>query len=458
MAFRSDISIDWTVSPRIITIASPSTELTMQDLLDTLRELEDDMINLSRPQIVSGSGKEELGGGTRVGITIKLLNAKIAFEGRPGPDWVLCTLLGGNLVAVNSNDVPIEVRYPTSYVTIDRTSASSATLQEQDALNYSSYGGVVSVDITSGNSGTTYPVGNMEFPVNNIPDAVTIGANKGFKSLRITGSITFSTGDDVRNYLIEGINPVRTSILIEPESLTDGCEIREATVAGTLDDDTILRNCIIKQLDYINGFIYNCGLGIELITLGSTSQAVFVNCFSTVPGFDTPTIDMNGSGQALALREYSGGLRLINRTGADSVSLDFNSGHLKLDSTCIAGTIYARGVMKITDNSGAGCTVDTSGRVTTGDITFDSSDLHTGLDGYANKDDWKASAIDMTETNDKIDAVAAAVAAIPLDELTSEQHNKLMSLINADFTGTNALIEAVPTATENADALIGRTV
>ena len=40
MAFRTDISIDWTTSPRIITLAAPSTEITIQELYDTLRDLE----------------------------------------------------------------------------------------------------------------------------------------------------------------------------------------------------------------------------------------------------------------------------------------------------------------------------------------------------------------------------------------------------------------------------------
>ena len=40
MSFRADITIDWSLSPRIITVAAPSVEVSMQDLYDTLRTLE----------------------------------------------------------------------------------------------------------------------------------------------------------------------------------------------------------------------------------------------------------------------------------------------------------------------------------------------------------------------------------------------------------------------------------
>lgn len=34
MPIRGDITIDWAVSPRIIEVVAPSTELTVQDLYD----------------------------------------------------------------------------------------------------------------------------------------------------------------------------------------------------------------------------------------------------------------------------------------------------------------------------------------------------------------------------------------------------------------------------------------
>ena len=117
MAIRSDFSIDWEQSPRVIIVDAPSTECTMQDLLDTLRWEESSVENMDNKPIVNASGKEPLGGGTKVGLTVALQNAVIGFEARPGPDWVTCNLSGGNLVAFDTDGVTdISPIYPTAYV------------------------------------------------------------------------------------------------------------------------------------------------------------------------------------------------------------------------------------------------------------------------------------------------------------------------------------------------------
>lgn len=132
MATRNDITIDWTLSPRIITIDSPSVEVTMQDLYDTLRDAEE--IQIDEPRIVSGAGKEPLGGGVSVGLTITLQNALLAFEARPGPNFTICRVDGGNLVAVDINGDPITPIHPTAYVQILLSSSSSATLTDSTLI------------------------------------------------------------------------------------------------------------------------------------------------------------------------------------------------------------------------------------------------------------------------------------------------------------------------------------
>lgn len=105
MAFRNDIRIDWTISPRIVEIASPSTTVTVQDLYDTIRVLEERPggEGLKEPLVVSvlGSetgGKQDLGGSISVGLTLTLIDAQIKFEDRPGPSTVRCFVNGGNVV------------------------------------------------------------------------------------------------------------------------------------------------------------------------------------------------------------------------------------------------------------------------------------------------------------------------------------------------------------------------
>jgi hypothetical protein len=60
---------------------------------------------------------------------------------------------------------------------------------------------------------------------------------------------------------------------------------------------------------------------------------------------------MGGSGQALALRNYNGGIKLTNKTGPEAVSIDLNSGQIILENTVTNGEIVCRGIGKLTDNS-----------------------------------------------------------------------------------------------------------
>ncbi len=64
----------------------------------------------------------------------------------------------------------------------------------------------------------------------------------------------------------------------------------------------------------------------------------------------------------MAVRGYSGGLKLRNKTGTDPISVDFHSGQFIADNTVTDGVIIVRGTVgKITDNSTGNAVVDTSG-------------------------------------------------------------------------------------------------
>ena len=113
---------------RIIEIAKPDTEVTIQQLINAIRNWEDELVNMETARIADASGKEDLGGGLAVGITLKLLNWKLKFEARSGPNWVDCGVTGGNLVAVNGNNQPMNPIEPSAYVTVTIAKAVSAAI------------------------------------------------------------------------------------------------------------------------------------------------------------------------------------------------------------------------------------------------------------------------------------------------------------------------------------------
>lgn len=80
MATRTDLFVRWAINPRIIEIMAPSTSLVGQDLVDTVRKLEDQFQGMSYAHLLNASGKEDLGGGLFVGITSALQDAQLFFE------------------------------------------------------------------------------------------------------------------------------------------------------------------------------------------------------------------------------------------------------------------------------------------------------------------------------------------------------------------------------------------
>lgn len=232
------------------------------------------------------------------------------------------------------------------------SSLVDSTVQQLEEIEYISFAGAVHVDVTSGISGTTYPAGNAEYPVDNIPDATSIAMTRGIQTIRITGNITLDTGDDVSGYIVTGINTGRTNIIINPNADTLGTEFRLCSISGTLDGNSIIRDARIVNLNYVSGSVYTSLLEPGTVTLGGNDVASFLSCYSGQPGQSTPIIDCAGNGPALSVRDYSGGIKLINKTGPDAVSIDLNSGQVILDSTVTNGEIVIRGTGgKVTDNS-----------------------------------------------------------------------------------------------------------
>jgi hypothetical protein len=269
-----------------------------------------------------------------------------------------CDLSGGNLVAVDSGGSDMSPVLPSPNVQIVRTSSSSATLQELGAIQYASYNGGVTVDETSSYSGTDFPTGTPQEPVNNLTDAMSIATDRGFTTIYIIGDMTIDSGGDYSGMTFIGESMSKSTLTISAGANVTNCEFYEATVDGTLDGNAKLKNCRLLGLDYIYGVVEQCMIGPGTIVLGGTEEAHFLDCWSGVAGLGTPVIDCGGAGQDLALRNYNGGVKLINKTGADKISIDLNSGQVVLDSTVTGGEIVIRGIGHLTDDSTGTVTVN----------------------------------------------------------------------------------------------------
>lgn len=432
-------------SPRLIVIPSPSVEITIQDLHDTLRDWEDKHADLGYDFLISSTGKEDLGGGVTVGITSQLNNAQIMFDPRgeydklgiidttntdgvllidstatfitdgfKRGDWVVNrtdnsastivsvesetqirvlpleggsdnqfqvadeyliwksvkgAVTGGNLVAVDPDGNSIEAVVSSAAVFATLTTASSATIQETQELRDLTYNGAVSIDTISGVSGTTFPVGNLSNPVNNLADALAIATSLGFREFIVRGAIALQTSYIGYKFSGQGGNRAY-SIDLNGQVVTD-CAFENLTItgdqgAGGVADFTF---CDLNSVTNLNCHAVQCALAGTL-SLSGGSNATFAFCNSNIPGTGTPVIDwQNAANTQVQFRAYTGGLEFVNMSNVSNVSsVDMLSGHMKLAASVSDGVRVLRGVGHFTNNSTGGTDV-TTGFVTPGGLS-----------------------------------------------------------------------------------------
>lgn len=231
---------------------------------------------------------------------------------------------------------------------------NSAGLQDLSVLLQAAYGNSVAVDVINGQSGTVIPVGTRGVPSNNFADAVQIMRNNSLQKIQLMGSATLAGVHLPEGSIINGDNTSTINLTVDPSAETDSCEFTNLILEGTLDGGNTFKGCIIKDINYVNGFLIGCAIE-GTVTLGGQTKASIMDCWSNIAGGgigETPTIDMGGSGNSLVVRNFSGGVLVKNCTGGGgSTSMDFASGRAIFDSTIAAGTFYVRGVCNITNES-----------------------------------------------------------------------------------------------------------
>src|SRR3989339_975246 len=131
------LALQFNFPDKIITVPAPDITLNLHYLISSIREAEDDITpGMAYPKIADAFGKQDLGGGVTVGITVVLLDGwRVKFEDRPGPETISTTISGGNFVGeAGANPVA-----PATYIQVtvaQSTSASIITPQSDTNLVY----------------------------------------------------------------------------------------------------------------------------------------------------------------------------------------------------------------------------------------------------------------------------------------------------------------------------------
>jgi hypothetical protein len=306
-----------------------------------LKSLEDDATGMAYPDTHAHNTTVLLGGIEYARIIEILAPYTITFED------------GRYAVQISGSNNNIGDRVNVNNVSV--RSANSAGLIQTREIEYNTFAGGVTIDQVGGVSGQTYPTGTPIRPVNNIADARFIAQSRGFSTFYVLGDLHLDAGDDVSNILLIGSNASRSYITIESPSDTAAVEIRNCTVTGILDGGTIIRDCYVFDLSYVNGFLFHCELA-GTIHLGGGFPAHVMSCFAEI---NQTEIDMGGSGNGLNMQQCSGDFLLSNKTGADACGIHLTSGRITIDSTVTNTTgIHLAGVGGVTNNSGQSVPID----------------------------------------------------------------------------------------------------
>jgi len=124
------MAITFDKSQNTIEISIDVSSVTIQGLIDAIRDWEDSAEGIVVKSIANAYGKQDIGGGAKVGITLELINNwRVHFADRAA--WTNCYVRGGNIVAINSyNNDPIK---SANYVNTIIAQSSSPTLIESSS-------------------------------------------------------------------------------------------------------------------------------------------------------------------------------------------------------------------------------------------------------------------------------------------------------------------------------------
>lgn len=268
-----------------------------------------------------------------------------------------------NCVGANHNISDVKVPNSVSLIV-----NNAAGLISNAQIEYASFNGAVTLDPNSSFSGTLYPVGTPQMPVNNMEDALLIANVRGFTKLFLKDDLVLDDLYNLDGFRIEGLSS-EVELNINSIASVNDLSVSNLTLASsTLDGGVEVKNCVVRDITYLNGTVESCGLA-GTISLGGNRKSVINNCY-TVDMDDPPIIDMGGSGNDIAMPNYSGLATIRNLSSASNeIGIGLTAGSVTLDSTISAGLVIISGIGMIIDNSTGTAMVNTDGLINKSQIS-----------------------------------------------------------------------------------------
>lgn len=347
----NNIQVDFHLSPPTITFLQ-GCSMVIDDIRDTLRAIEETDEGRAQPttSIVKASGNEAFStdGSVKNALTITILSPYVMkFEAGAIPFQSSV----GNLLGTFIDS-------PGAIVQINNA-VGSLNLQNSQ-IEFASFNGGISFDQTSIYSGTAYPVGTPQAPVNNLADAKAIGAARGLSTLFILGVGHFVSGDELTSWTLIGKDPNVQHCHTFGGGILTNCSIFNCHTAGSFYGTTNFHDCWLGNITHISGAATDCVLSGTIKLEPTTGSLTATDCHQ---GVNTdPKIDCQGDA-SFNLSAYNGKITILNKSAGSTCAIDINSGQVILDSTLTGGTLNIRGIASFTNNS-LGAIVNAEGLIT----------------------------------------------------------------------------------------------
>lgn len=249
-----------------------------------------------------------------------------------------------------------------SFNNIIRLIVSSKSLVSIAQNDLFAISGVVYIDTANGVAGTTGTIGTATNPVNNLADATTIAMAQNIRQFVIRGGSTLTLTQDYKNWAFIGMGALASNHIELNGNDIDDCRFENLTLSGTMAGKASFRDCLLDGVDDLDGDMDGCGIATTTQTVAAGANLLMHHCYSAVAGTGTPALDcINGGAVRVNVRNYSGGIELLNHSTGMVSSFDLDPGHFILGPTNLGGDVLLRGSGRFTDTTGSPRPVVTDG-------------------------------------------------------------------------------------------------
>jgi hypothetical protein len=287
----------------------------------------------------------------------------------PGNVTIDSTCVSGSIQILGIGEVEADNSGDNCHVDLDavisRASISEAVWDEElikhlndkttgHALMHESYDDTIFVDPINGTNGSTYPHGIRQHPVKNITDVLAVSNNYNLSKVHVLGSLNINGGENISGFTFSSDRSLGNIVTVSAGSITNETYFENLTVSGTMNGAVRYTTCVMGIINNFDGGAKNSLITGDINITGNGANYL-TDCDTYVT--DATYKQINVGNKLLNIIRCRGNYEIINYTGSSAVTIDLVAGHIKIADSCVSGIITVSGLVRLIDNSDAGCRV-----------------------------------------------------------------------------------------------------